>query len=117
MVYRVEHPEHERGPYRSEYGLIHLDDKHSSDTEHHPCPQSDGIGYDWPDGWKFGFRTMIQLGTWFEGFGNDLAGAGMVVRRLLVDEEHIKDGRHQVAFDRDAAKVVSDIDVAYAVRG
>lgn len=123
IIYRVE-DETGNGPYATggPHQVPHMGWEHTNDRNH-PSPQED-MGVDSVGTRVFrpwvhfcGGHSLQQLATWFEGWVEKLKEHGHTVAVYEVSEEFVIHGKYQIAFERNAARLVHrmPIDVLKAI--
>lgn len=102
IVYRIEHPETNRGPYHGQgFGgpLSFLCDAHDGDADH-PTPQWDGID-NFTSNHVCGFKSLSDLKLWFKGYLPEIFHHGWKVYRINIPEKRILFGEKQIAFEKE----------------
>ena len=120
IIYRIEHPENGKGPYRQYEPLtlngIAINDYHADFTTH-PSPRrefadKDEYGYvrDYfymPDDYYCGFISIEQLLTWFESEWIDVMHIhGYFLCEYEVPDLCVRIGHFQCIFKMERAKLV-----------
>lgn len=97
-VYRIENSAG-YGPYSSDWpGQQDLHRAHEGCVSH-PGPRAEGISM-LGEAKYFGFTSLADLDTWFDGFTHRLLEAGYNIVSYVVESSGVFHGEHQVAFNR-----------------
>lgn len=108
LVYRIERP-NGTGPYQFP-GLL---DTTTENLDRHPIPSEDGMQHDLITQYHFfGFQCLVSLQAWFDKDMREfLFDKGCVVRVYDAPVDRVLRGLHQVAFVRDASKLIKTLDL------
>lgn len=104
-VYRVQHQDTGNGPYNNGAHSLHEMLYAHCDDESRPGPQNDGLPWDFPYSWLFGFDSKDDLAAWFDGWLEELDAHGYVVSLFSVPPADILRGGHQVIFSHQAQEI------------
>ena len=127
VVYRLEHS-NGIGPYQydqhleliagswakiakyHEYLDLLADMGRTHKRETHPSPEHDGINCDdfRRDQHFCGCKSLDDLQEWFGGFLPKLLNFGFKINRYEVAKNKVAEGKHQVVFDKIAAKKLAE---------